>query len=275
MLTDQQVDHYQTYGFLVLPHYLDEQETGELAAELDRALRDGYGDHFDDRDNWWGHSLPMMSRQRTPTSLALVEDDRFLTAARRLLDAPVLPTHAEGNLLFGEAGFHTDCGTGTPGVKFVAYLEPLTASNGALRLMPGSHHPDFGAAIDAWEARNRAKDADQLWHQITGLPCSVAETQPGDVIAFNWHTRHASIGGKDRRQWTISYAKDPATAAEEAERLRDFFCSVVPDGDEPYDHHAYPCYDQHWLTPDPAHPQRVFVTQRMRELGLFQIARGG
>jgi hypothetical protein len=149
----------------------------------------------------------MMSRQRTPTSLALVEDDRFLAAARRLVDASVLPTYAEGNLLFGEAGFHTDCGTGTPGVKFAAYLEPLTAI-GALRLKPGSHHRDFAASIDAWDARNPARDAKQLWQQLTGLPCSVTETRPGDVIVFNWHTRHASIGGKDRRQWTISYAKD-------------------------------------------------------------------
>lgn len=273
MVTDQQVDHYQTFGFLVLTRYMDQRETAELGEELDRALRDGFGVHFDDRQDWWGHSLPMMSRQRTPTSLALVEDDRFLGVARRLLAAPVLPTYAEGNLLFGEAGFHTDCGTGTPGVKFVAYLEPLTATSGALRLMPGSHHRDFGAAIDAWEARNRAMDAEQLWHQITGLPCSVAETRPGDVIAFNWHTRHASIGGKDRRQWTISYAKDPQTA-EEAERLRDFFGSVVPDGDEPYDHHAYPCYDQHWLAADPTHPQRAALTEQMRELGLFEMASG-
>jgi hypothetical protein len=101
MVTDQQVDHYQTFGFLVLPGYLDEQETAELAAELDRALGDGYGAHLVDRENWWGHSLPMMSRQRTPTSLALVEDDRFLGAARRLLAAQVLPTYAKGNLLFG------------------------------------------------------------------------------------------------------------------------------------------------------------------------------
>jgi hypothetical protein len=273
MVTDQQVDHYQTFGFLVLPGYLDEQETAELAAELDRALGDGYGAHLVDRENWWGHSLPMMSRQRTPTSLALVEDDRFLGAARRLLAAQVLPTYAEGNLLFGEAGFHTDCGTGTPGVKFVAYLESLTAAGGALWLMPGSHHRDFRAAIDAWDARNRARDAEQLWQQITGLPCYVAETQPGDVIAFNWHIRHASIGGKDRRQWTISYAKDPQTA-EEAERLQDFFGSVVPDGDEPYDHDAYPCYDQHRLGADPAHPQRAALTERMRELGLLRIANG-
>jgi hypothetical protein len=59
MVTDQQVDHYQTFGFLVLSGYLDEQETAELDEELDRALRDGYGAHFDDRENGWGHSLPI------------------------------------------------------------------------------------------------------------------------------------------------------------------------------------------------------------------------
>jgi hypothetical protein len=49
MVTDQQVDHYQTFGFLVLPGYLDEQETAELRDELDRALGDGYGAHLVDR----------------------------------------------------------------------------------------------------------------------------------------------------------------------------------------------------------------------------------
>jgi hypothetical protein len=117
-------------------------------------------------------------------------------------------------------------------VKFVAYLESLTAAGGALWLMPGSHHRDFSAAIDAWDARNPARDAEQLWQQITGLPCYVAETQPGDVIAFNWHIRHASIGGKDRRQWTISYAKDPQTA-EEAERLQDFLAASSPTATSP------------------------------------------
>jgi hypothetical protein len=270
MLSDQQVDYYRTFGFLVLPGYLDERETAELGEELDRALRDGYGVHFGDRGDW-GHSLPMMSRQRTPVSLALVEDARFLGGAAQLLDARVLPVYAEGNMLFGAAGFHTDCGTGSQGVKFVAYLEPLTAATGALQLMPGSHHPDFSAAIEACEARNPAMDAEELWRKVTGLPCYVAETRPGDVIAFTWHTWHASVGGKDRRQWTISYGRDPATG-EEAARLREFVASLAPDGDEPYDHDAYPCYDDHWLTADPSAPERAALSAHMRELGLFEAA---
>jgi hypothetical protein len=276
MVTDQQVDHYRTFGFVVLRGYLDQGETAALGRELDGALRDGFGAHFHRRPATGGiegHWLPMMSRQRTPISLALVEDARFLGAARRLLDERVLPTYAEGVLLFDQAGFHCDDGTGSTGVKFVAYLEPLTAQSGALRLMPGSHHPDFAASLAGWERRNPALDAEGLRRQVGEIPCQVAETRPGDVIAFDWHTWHASINGADRRQWTISYAKDPRTT-EEARRLRDFFQSAVPEGGEPYDHAAYPCYDEHWLVADPAHPQRATLTDRMRELGMFEIARG-
>lgn len=139
--------------------------------------------------------------------------------------------------------------------------------------MPGSHHPDFGAAVAAWDTRHLAMDAKGLRRKLAALPCAVAETQPGDVIAFDWHTWHASVGGRDRRQWTVSYAKDPATS-EEAGRLRDFLASLVPDGDEPFDHNAYPCYDHHWLDPDPAHRDRAALAERMRQLGLLELAMG-
>ena len=49
MLTDAQIDHFRTFGFLVLPGYLNEQETTALAAELDRAHRDGFGARYDER----------------------------------------------------------------------------------------------------------------------------------------------------------------------------------------------------------------------------------
>jgi hypothetical protein len=276
MVTDQQLDHYRTFGFVVLPAYLSQRETIALGREFDDALRDAFGAHYHQRPSRGGiegHYLPMMSRHRTSTSLGLVEDPRFLGAARRLLKGPVLPTYAEGILLFGQAGFHDDDGTGSTGVKFVAYLEPLAASTGALRLMPGSHHPDFAASLKGWERRHPALDAQGLRRQLGGVPCYVAETRPGDVIAFDWHTWHASIGGTDRRQWTISYAKDPRTA-EETRRLLDFFASIVPEGDEPYDHAAYPCYDEHWLNADDAHPERATLSERMHDLGMFEIASG-
>ena len=186
----------------------------------------------------------------------------------------MLPFYAEGILYFDQAGFHDDAGPGVKAVKFVAYLEPLTAATGALRLLPGSHHPEFSAIVAAWDRPHPAMDAEELRRQVEGLPLYVAETRPGDVIAFDWHVRHTSIRGRDRRQWTISYVRDPVTA-EEVERYTD----VVVDGNlafllddlDDYDHAAYPPYDDHWLAPDPAHPERAALSDRMRALGMFQV----
>ncbi|HJU03444.1 MAG TPA: phytanoyl-CoA dioxygenase family protein [Actinomycetes bacterium] len=275
MLSDQQIDHYRTFGFVVLHRYLSERETADLGVEMDRAHRDAFGARFDERPDEGGmpgHYLPMMSRERTPLSLGLVEDPRFLGAARQLVGAAVLPTYAEGVLLFDQAGFHDDAGPGVKAVKFVAYLEPLIAATGALRLLPGSHHQDFSARVRAWDRRNPVEDAEHLRRQIDGLPLYVAETQPGDVIAFDWHTWHTSIRGRDRRQWRVSYVRDPATA-EEVERFKDIVIDgdLALLGDEPgYDRPAYPLYDEHWLTPDPAQTERVALSSRMRELGMFQ-----
>ena len=36
MLSDEQVDHVRTFGFVVLRRYLDERETAELGREMDR-----------------------------------------------------------------------------------------------------------------------------------------------------------------------------------------------------------------------------------------------
>jgi hypothetical protein len=275
MLSEAQLDHYRTFGFLVLRRYLDEREPAALGREMDRAHRDAFGARFQERPQEGGmpgHYLPMMSRTRTPRSLVLVEDQRFLAAAGELVGAPVLPTYAEGILLFDQAGFHDDAGPGVKAVKFVAYLEALTAATGALRLLPGSHHPDVAASLRAWRKRHRVEDAVQLRRQVDGLPLYVAETQPGDVIAFDWHTWHASIGGRDRRQWTVSYVRDPTTT-EEAERFKDIVIDsglALLNDEDGYDQAAYPAYDGHWLAPDPTRPERVALSRRMRQLGMFK-----
>jgi hypothetical protein len=54
MLTDAQIDHFRTFGFLVLPGHLTGQETTALAAELDRAHRDAFGARYDERPDHGG-----------------------------------------------------------------------------------------------------------------------------------------------------------------------------------------------------------------------------
>jgi hypothetical protein len=165
MLSDEQIDHYRTFGFVVLRRYLDAQETAALGREMDRAHRDAFGARFDERPDEGampGHYLPMMSGQRTPVSLGLVDDPRFLGAARRLIGAAVLPTYAESILLFDQAGFHDDAGPGVRAVKFVAYLLPPEIVAVACLLGPWSEGESgrrdwavggVDAAVDGWAGR--------------------------------------------------------------------------------------------------------------------------
>jgi hypothetical protein len=154
MLTTDQVDHFRTFGFVVLRGYLDDR-TGALCAEADAAVRDAYTATYHERviDGISGHYLPMASRL-TPVSASLVCDDpRFADAAEQLLGDAVIPECPEGVLYFFEAGWHTDDGIGVRGVKFAAYFDELDAGTGALRLVPGSHHPEQNARLAAYSKR--------------------------------------------------------------------------------------------------------------------------
>lgn len=219
MLTQKHIEHFRAFGFVVLRDHLDPATVAALSDEVDRVLRDAFGARFDERDETGGgitgHYLPV-NGPRAPVSRALVEDDRLHGVAEQLLGAQALPWYPEAILFFGEAGLHSDVGTGVVGLKLACYLEPLTAENGALRLLPGSHHPDYGAAMRRFQRRNRAANQAELREQIETMPLFVAETRPGDVIAFYLHTYHASIYGTDRRQWQATYFKDPETPEERA-----------------------------------------------------------
>jgi ectoine hydroxylase-related dioxygenase (phytanoyl-CoA dioxygenase family) len=126
---------------------------------VDAAIRDAYATTYDERviDEISGHYLPMASRL-TPVSTSLVCDDpRFIDAAEQLLGGQVIPECPEGVLYFAEAGWHTDDGIGVRGVKFAAYFYQLTAETGALRLVPGSHHPEVTSGLNPIDQRSRPR----------------------------------------------------------------------------------------------------------------------
>ena len=271
MLTADQVDHFRTFGFVVLRGYLADR-TGALRAEADAAIRDAYAATYHERviDGISGHYLPMASRV-TPVSASLVCDDpRFTDAAEQLLGGPVIPECPEGVLYFAEAGWHTDDGIGVRGVKFAAYFEQLTAGTGALRLVPGSHHPEQNARLAAYsKRRGRVRDDTGFAACRTSFPGYVAATSPGDVIAFDLHTWHASTGGRDRLAWNAVYLRCPQTQDERDRTLR-----YAHDGFEQayrgFDSGRYPVW-RDWLAGAAAHPRRVPVIERMRRAGVLDL----
>jgi hypothetical protein len=271
MLTTGQVDHFRTFGFTVLRGYLADCVSA-LRAEVDAAISDAYAATYDERviDGISGHYLPMASRL-TPVSASLVCDDpRFIDAAGQLLGGPVIPECPEGVLYFFEAGWHTDDGIGVRGVKFAVYFDELTGDIGALRLVPGSHHSEQNARLAAYSSRRgpARSEAEAAAYQAS-FPGYVAATMPGDVIAFDLHTWHASTGGRDRLAWTAVYQRCPETDSEHDQTLRSVHDSFE-QAFRGFDTGRYPIW-RDWLADPAAHPRRVGVIDQMRHAGVLDL----
>lgn len=195
-----------------------------------------------------GHYIPATG-ERTPASLALLQ--RYAPMVERLAWAPMIPAITQHTLLFDMAGWHTDTSHAVPSVKVVCYLESLDEHNGALRVLPGSHRLDervltdllHGPAFRDEEAR--AREATQQ------VPAYVITSRPGDVIVFDEHLWHASIGGRNRLQWSTCYVLDPVTIEEEQAVKAYLASQFSADTQLDYDPTHYPYYGERFLASYP------------------------
>jgi len=132
-------------------------------------------------------------------SLALLQ--RYVSLVEHLAGVPMLPAVTQYALFFDMAGWHTDTGHAVPSAKVVAYLEPLDGLNGALRVLPGSHRFDERVLTDLLHGPafgDEARVREATWQ----IPAHVITSRPGDVIVFDEHRWHASVGGRNRLQWS-------------------------------------------------------------------------
>ena len=221
MLTEPQIRHYDTFGFLVLPGLLTTAEVAtaneefgvRLATAKNQTEQRGIRKQF----NWTnlGPDSPFLG--------SLLEDSRFHGQAKQLMKSEVVGMYANGNAFFGDrTEWHPDTGhLDRRGVKFAFYLQPLEADTGALRFIPGSHraplHTDIRENIRIKESNKGVEDDVGL--DVDEIPAFVAESSPGDVIAFDNRVWHASWGGRpERRMCSVGYfaPDDEATIRERA-----------------------------------------------------------
>lgn len=264
-LTTDQWKQYQLFGFVVLRQWLTPEEVRCLRDEVEQRMRLAYGDAYDERP-WMsgmaGHYVPMLD-PAAPTSCGLVEDDRFHAAARELLDGECLisPADTHSVLYFEEAGWHTDVGFDLRTIKFAAYLEPLTAQTGALRVLPLSHR------------QSPELLANYLHHprvEVDDIPSFVCETQPGDVVVFDGKLYHASTGGRDRLQWSVVYVRD-VTEHDTTDANREALNAWFAEGPT-WDGSVYPAgttwLSSEWFHDDAPSPVKRRWLKRFGELGV-------
>ena len=206
-LTQQQLDFFDAFGFLVFRQLLEPAEMKRYLEEFEVGLDSWHNAGRHDGEN--RHWAPFLD-ERTPFITSLIDDPRFAGVAEQLLREPVLGVECDGNYYVGDTRWHPDTSSlDWEGVKFAIYGEPLDGSSGALRVVPGSHCEPLHSQIRA--VVNAPHEADGL-HEARPdeIPAYVFRSDPGDALVFNVGVWHASFGGGgQRRMGTVTYFEDP------------------------------------------------------------------
>ena len=216
MITMEQKQHFETFGFLVLRQLFTLQEIEIVRRESDKILS----------ENRRGEPFPGEKRQSmipffemSPVLRPFIEDDRIYMLGVDLLGPDFILNATEGNLHVGDTRWH---GGGpepepVPHIKIAFYLEPNTKETGALRVIPGSHKPGFRKLLQPLTAQH--DDPTVVPFGVSGaeLPSVAIESQPGDVVIFPETLWHAAFGGHPgRSQHAINFMANPVTDEEVA-----------------------------------------------------------
>lgn len=250
-LSQQQLNLFSDFGFLVFRQLLSPEEMESYSREFNAGLDswiDG-GKH----DGKSRHYASLMEEQ-SPFIAGLANDPRFADVAEQLLGKDVLAIAVDGNYHVSDTLWHPDTRSlDYTAVKFCIYPDPLNGSNGALRVIPGSHRDPFHSQI------SRDPESSYNISQVE-VPSYIFESRPGDVLVFNVALWHAAFGGNNsRRQGVVVYYEDPdtpeATAAIQ-EQMRGNHSAFAQQGRT--------MYGPHWRSIDGVRHQRWI--RRLAEL---------
>ena len=207
-LSQQQIKFFEDFGYLRLQCLMaDRIQEIEHEFELVWAERGG-GHDAKSHDGTSRSCIPAFIDQSEALS-SLVDDQRVIAVATALLGADFNYMGSDGNFYVGDTRWHSDgahVAEEPQHIKLAFYLDSLTASTGALRVIPGSHRleDNYSNLLS-----NQIKSSQERW-ALHGreVPSVVVETQPGDVALFNHNTKHAAFGGGERhRMFTINLSQ--------------------------------------------------------------------
>ena len=179
MITEQQIHQFHTFGFLVLKNMLNEEELKIVNEEFDKGLAKK------DKGELIAGARVQLNwsnlESHSPFTASLLEDKRIYRVAQQLFGEDVVGKNSQANHYAGNRSpWHPDVGPNIHGCKFVFYLSPVDAETGALRVIPGSHRPEFSDRIK----KVRLKDNDPGPPEDPGLavnevPFCSCDSQPG------------------------------------------------------------------------------------------------
>ena len=198
-LTTLQIQHYDSFGFVIIRDFLSGDLVQALRETLSRMKAEESGES--DPLKHTGRVIGMFHKD--PLQLELFDDPRLHAIAVQLLrDDKTLRFLGDEYASYSTpADWHPDMPPNTPfeSFKFGFYLDDLSLG-GYLRVVPGSHHLALSESVGAYRAAQTPAP------EIEGAHSCL--TNPGDLLIFNlklWHQGTANPPGTHRRVifWSV------------------------------------------------------------------------
>lgn len=225
---------FRAFGFVVLRSCLTPDEVAALDAAYRRvmATAESY-DYFGSG----GTKLALHVMDAEPVLAHFAVHPKIIGAMQAFWNAAPLMLTSDLWSNLDATPWHSDGIPGRRGVtmKVTTYFDPMTGTQGALRVIPGSHHREFCMAIlnrvgvwDQGRPRVRLEQDD--------VPGQVAvDMNPGDVVVWDnrmWHSAPRRADGKPRRGLFNEYVPDPGdectSIADLQQTMSDFYTDKRP-----------------------------------------------
>ena len=221
MLTDAQVAHFRTFGFLVLPKAFSAAEMDGIRDDFDAVMEsDRDGQPFDGTRT----QTVLWFVEQHPRLAVLAEDDRIYGPIGQLLGEDFIWVLSDGNLYVGDTQWHGGLGQSESAplkhIKVAIYPDAVTRETGALRVIPGSHVSEYQEHLRVLTAQYEDPAARVMGLAGAEVPSVALESNPGDVVFFSESLWHAAFGGHNRRMFTLIYCERPNTP-EQVEWLEE------------------------------------------------------
>lgn len=205
-LSPAQIHFFDTFGYLKIPG-LFKQDIASITAGFEELFGNEEQPVWETHESLHGDERRVIIPgfiEQSPRLAPLQHDPRVTGIVRSLIGPEFKWSSSDGNLFFCESYWHSDM-YATPlqhyHIKLSFYLDELSGSNGAIRIIPGSHfHNQSFARTLLRDFNDPQKITERFGVDGSEIPSVTVESSPGDVIIWNFRTIHASYNGGERRR---------------------------------------------------------------------------
>ena len=208
MLTSEQLEHFRTFGFVVMRQCFSSDETERFSRMFDEMLaEDRQGEPFAGKER----QMVFGFIEKRAALRKLAEDDRIYEAIEQYLGSGFTWIGSAGNLYVDDTGWHPDgSDLSYLRIKVAFYLDPVTKDTGCLRVIPGSHQLPLHDNLKPLADQRADPSLAPFSLSPRDVPCFPLESEPGDVVFFDQNLWHASFGGRaGRRMFTLNFGAKP------------------------------------------------------------------